>query len=340
MPNHSCSSGEKETDQMVLEQSKHLLRTKFYVPAVRSNQVSRPRLIDLLNEGIDRKHILVSAPAGYGKSTLISTWIKEKGIPSAWLSLDVGDNDPSRFLQYLLKAFQPVVPGIEDDIPDMLRPAQYEIIINQLTNQLASISEPFVLVLDDFHVINSEAVSKIVSYLMEHLPHRIHLILLTRIDPPLPLSRLRVRNQLMDIRADQLRFTHDEIAAFLNNMMGLKLSADDLSAIEMRTEGWIAGLQLAALSMQNSKDIHAFVSAFTGSHHYIMDYLIEEVIRIQPKKTGDFLMQTSILDHICGPLCESVINADTEGTINGQAMLESLEKMNLFVIPLDDERHW
>ncbi len=325
---------------MSLEQSKHLLRTKFYVPAVRSNQVSRPRLIDLLNEGIDRKHILVSAPAGYGKSTLVSKWIKETGIPSAWLSLDVGDNDPTRFLQYLLTAFQPVAPGIEDDIPDMLRPAQYENIINHLTNQLASIPEPFVLVLDDFHVINAEAVLKVVAFLMEHLPHQMHLILITRIDPPLPLSRLRAGNQLVDIRADQLRFTHDEITAFLNDTMGLKLSAGDLSAIEARTEGWIAGLQLAALSMQSSKDIHGFVSAFTGSHHYIMDYLVEEVLRLQPKKIGDFLMQTSILDQICGPLCESVINADPEGPIDGQATLESLEKMNLFVIPLDDERRW
>ncbi|MCX6001818.1 MAG: LuxR C-terminal-related transcriptional regulator [Chloroflexi bacterium] len=325
---------------MSLEQSRHLLRTKFYIPPIRSNQIARPRLIDLLNEGIDRKHILVSAPAGYGKSTLVSTWIKEKGIPSAWLSLDVGDNDPTRFLQYLLTAFQPVAPGIEDNIPDILQPAQYENIINLLANQLASIPEPFVIVLDDFHVINTEVISKIVSYLMEHLPYQIHLILVTRIDPPLPLSRLRVRNQLMDIRADQLRFTHDEIAAFLNDIMGLKLSADDLSAIEARTEGWIAGLQLAALSMQSSKDIHGFVSAFTGSHHYVMDYLVEEVLRLQPKMVGDFLMQTSILDHICGPLCESVIDVDPEGPVDGQAMLESLERMNLFVIPLDDERRW
>ena len=195
----------------------------------------------------------------------------------------------------------------------------------------------FVLVLDDFHVINSEAVINIVFYLIEHLPHQKHLVLLTRIDPPLPLSRLRVRNQLVDIRADQLRFTHDEIAAFLNDMMGLTLSADDLSAMETRTEGWIAGLQLAALSMQSSKDIHGFVSAFTGSHHYIMDYLVEEVLRLQPRKVSDFLLQTSILEHMCGPLCEFVINANAEGPVDGQAMLEAMERMNLFVIPLDDD---
>jgi LuxR family maltose regulon positive regulatory protein len=339
-PNQAMSQGEKEADQMSLEQSRNLLRTKFYVPAVHPNQVSRPRLIDLLNEGMDKTLILVSAPAGYGKSTLVSRWLKETGVPSAWLSLDTEDNDPVRFLQYLLTAFQPIAPGIGGNLLEMLQPAQQENIINLLTNELASTSGSFALVLDDFHVINSEAVIKIIAYLLDHLPPQKHLVLLTRIDPPLPLSRLRVRNQLMDIRAEQLRFTHDEIAAFLNDMMKLKLSADDLSAIEKRTEGWIAGLQLAGLSMQNSKDIHGFVSAFTGSHYYIMDYLVEEVLRHQPGNVVDFLMQTSILDHICGPLSESVIDIRPGGLLDGQTILESLERMNLFVIPLDDERRW
>jgi LuxR family transcriptional regulator, maltose regulon positive regulatory protein len=336
----SVTSGKKEIDQMPLEQSKHLLLTKFYVPPIRSNQITRPRLNELLNRGMDKTLILVSAPAGYGKSTLVSRWLKETGIPSAWLSLDAGDNDPNRFLQYLLTAVQPVAPSIGGGLLDMLQPAQHENAINNLTNELASTTDSFALVLDDFHVINSEAVMNMVVYLLEHLPYQKHLVLLTRIDPPLPLSRLRVRNQLVDIRADQLRFTHDEIAALLNEIMGLKISADDLYAIETRTEGWIAGLQLAALSMQNCKDIHGFVSAFTGSHHYVMDYLVEEVLRLQPKKVGAFLMQTSTLDHMCGPLCESVINVDPEERVDGQAMLEALEKMNLFVIPLDDERRW
>jgi LuxR family transcriptional regulator, maltose regulon positive regulatory protein len=339
-PNPGRTSGEKETTQISLEQSKNLLRTKFYVPVVRSNQISRPRLIDLLNKGADKTLILISAPAGYGKSTLVSRWLKETGIPSAWLSLDAGDNDPIRFLQYLLTAFQPIAQGIGGNLLEMLQPAQHENVINNLTNELASTSDPFVLVLDDFHLINSEAVINIVIYLLEHLPQHVHLVLITRIDPPLPLSRLRVRNQLVDIRGDQLRFTRDEITAFLNDTMMLKLSTDDVSAIETRTEGWIAGLQLAALSMQSSKDIHGFVSAFTGSHHYIMDYLVEEVLRLQPKNVSDFLMQTSILDHICGPLSESVVDTVTEGLLDGQAILESLERMNLFVIPLDDERHW
>jgi LuxR family maltose regulon positive regulatory protein len=339
----NLTPGEKGKDQLSLEQSKHLLRTKFYVPPIRSSQVPRPRLTDLINTGMEQSLILVSAPAGYGKTTLVSSWLKEKQIPSAWLSLDGGDNDPVRFLQYLITALSPLASGIEVEAYGMLQgiqPAQFEYVINLMVNELASFPEPFVLVLDDFHVIQSESVQKILAYLLEHLPPQMHLALLSRTDPPLPLSRLRARNKLTDIRADQLRFTREEIAAFLNDVMGLALSADDLSAMETRTEGWIVSLQLAALSMRSSKDIHGFVSAFTGSHHYVMDYLVDEVLGLQPKKVCDFLMQTSILDQMCGSLCESVIDADPEEPVDGQAMLEALERMNLFVIPLDDERCW
>ncbi len=328
---------------MSLVESKHLLQTKFYIPPIRATQIPRPQLSDLLNGGLDQALILVSAPAGYGKTTLVSSWLKETKIPSAWLSLDGSDNDPIRFLQYLLAALVPIAPGIEGDLSGMLQqiqPAQFDNLVNLLANELASISEPFVLVLDDFHVLHSEAVLKIIAYLLEHLPPRMHLAILTRTDPPLPLARLRARGQLLDIRADHLRFTRPEIAAFLNETMGLLLSASDLSAMEKRTEGWIASLQLAALSMQGSKDIHGFVSAFTGSHHYVMDYLVEEVLKLQPKKVSNFLLQTSILDRLCGPLCEAVIETDKSEPIDGQAMLESLEEMNLFTIPLDDERHW
>ncbi len=323
--------------------ARNLLKTKFYVPPIRSTQIARSRLIDLINAGFDRALILVSAPAGYGKTTLVSSWLKETQIPSAWLSLDGGDNDPIRFLQYLLAALAPIAPAIEGDLLGMLQgiqPAEFEHVINILANELTSFSDPFVLVLDDFHVIHSEAVLKIFSYLLEHLPPQMHLAILTRTDPPLPLARVRVRNQLLDIRADQLRFTQDEIAAFLNHAMGLCLSASDLTAMEKRTEGWIASLQLAALSMQGSKDIHAFISAFTGSHHYVMDYLVEEVLKLQPNNVSNFLLQTSILDRLYGPLCEAVVEADNDEPIDGQAMLESLEEMNLFTIPLDDERHW
>ena len=340
---YGLTSGENENDQLSLEQGKHLLKTKFYVPSIRSNQIARPRLSDLINVGMNHALILVSAPAGYGKTTLVSSWLKEKEIPSAWLSLDGGDNDPIRFLQYLLAALVPIAPNIEDDILGMLQgiqPAQFENVINLLANELASFSDPFVLVLDDLHVLHSETVLKMISYLLEHIPPQMHLAILTRTDPPVPLARLRARNQLLDIRADQLRFTQDEIAAFLNDAMGLCLSASDLSAMEKRTEGWVASLQLAALSMQGSQDIHAFVSAFTGSHHYVMDYLVEEVLKLQPKKVSNFLLQTSILDRLCGPLCEAVVETDGAASLDGQAMLESLEEMNLFTIPLDDERHW
>lgn len=339
----SLASAEKDCDPSSIGQSKHLLQTKFYVPPIHSKQIVRPRLSDLITTGLDKALILLSAPAGYGKTTLMSSWLKEKGIPFAWLSLDGGDNDPIRFLQYLLAALETIASGIEDDLSGILQgiqPAQFENVINLLVNKLASCSDPFVLVLDDFHVLHSEEVLKMLLYLLEHLPPPMHLAILTRNDPLLPLSRLRVRGQLLDIRAGQLRFTPDEIAAFLNDMMGLHLSSSDLFALEKRTEGWIASLQLAALSMQSSQDIHAFVSAFTGSHHYVMDYLTEEVLKLQPKEVSDFLLQTSILERLCGPLCEAVLETDGAAPVDGQAMLESLEEMNLFTIPLDDERHW
>jgi LuxR family maltose regulon positive regulatory protein len=292
---------------------------------------------------LDGPLTLISAPAGYGKTTLLSSWLKEKQIPSAWLSLDGGDNDPVRFLQYMVAALAPIAPAIEGDLFGMLQgiqPAQFESVINILANELASFSNPFVLVLDDFHMLHAESVLKMISYLLEHTPPQMHLAILTRTDPPLPLARLRVCGQLLDIRAEQLRFTRAEIAAFLNNAIGLTLSAKDLSAMETRTEGWIAGLQMAALSMQSSKDIHAFILAFTGSHHYVMDYLAEEVLKNQPKELSAFLLQTSVLDRLCGSLCEAVVKAEPMGAVDGQAMLEALEEMNLFVIPLDDERHW
>ena len=232
----TTGENENEKDQVALEPSRQLLRTKFYVPPIRSIQIARPRLIDLLNGGLDRALILVSAPAGYGKTTLVGSWLKETGIPSAWLSLDDGDNDPIRFMQYLLAALAPLAPGIQDDLSGMLRGTQpaHENVINLLANELASFSGPFVLVLDDFHLIRSEPVLKILSYLLDHLPPQMHLAVLTRADPPLPLSRLRARGQLLDIRLEQLRFTPAEIAAFLNEVMGLTLSAGDLAAMEAR----------------------------------------------------------------------------------------------------------
>ncbi len=342
-PAAGLAVGEGDKDPTSPEQSQHLLRTKFFVPPVRSSQIPRPRLSELIDGGLERALILVSAPAGYGKTTLVGSWLKEKKLPSAWLSLDAGDNDPVRFLQYLLAALAPLAPGVEAEASGMLQgiqPAQFENLINLLVNELAASLGPFVLVLDDFHVIHTEAVLKIIAYLLDHLPAQMHLALLTRTDPLLPLARLRVRDQLLDIRLDQLRFTGEEAATFLNEAMGLALPADDLAAMQARTEGWIAGLQLAALSMRGSRDIHGFVSAFTGSHHYVMDYLAEEVLKFQPPRVSDFLLQTSILDRLCGPLCEAVVETEAAGPLDGQAMLEALEESNLFLIPLDDERHW
>ena len=320
-----------------------ILATKLYAPPPGSTLVERPRLAADLAKALTRRLTLVSAPAGYGKTTLVSSWLRQIDMAFAWLSLDESDNDPIRFLQYFLSALHQIVPAIQVDLLDMLRgtrPAQADLVLNCLINEIAASATSGVLVLDDCHVICAQPILEMLAFLLDHLPPQMHLVCLSRTDPDLPLARWRVRDQLVDIRADQLRFTHDETAAFLNDVMGLMLSADDLSAIEKRTEGWIAGLQLAALSMQSSKDIHGFVSAFTGSHHYVMDYLVEEVLKSQPEKLGAFLLQTSILDNMCAPLCESVLDVRSENPVDGQAMLESLERMNLFVIPLDDERRW
>lgn len=340
----SCVISENTgTHHLSIQKPTSLLATKFYIPPTRPNYIARTRLMDLIKAGMDKNILIISAPAGYGKTSLVGWWLNETALPSSWLSLDEGDNDPTRFLQYLLTALQKIDAGIEDVFPDMLqgiRPSQYDSLMNLVTNELALNSTASILVLDDVHVIHSGVVLKMMSFLLEHLPPQIHIVLLTRTDLPLPLTRLRARNQLMDIRAEQLRFSLDEIAAFLNVVMGLNVSANDLAALETRTEGWIAGLQLAALSMQHCKDIHAFVSAFTGTHYYIMDYLIEEVLKNQPESISTFLIQSSILDRLCGPLCEAVVDPHHTGSTDGQATLAALEKMNLFVIPLDDERHW
>jgi LuxR family maltose regulon positive regulatory protein len=287
-----------------------LLTTKLYVPPPCPTLVPRPRLTATLSQALARPLTLVSAPAGYGKTTLVSSWLGETDVPAAWLSLDEGDNDPIRFLQYFLAALQQIVPTLRVDVPGMLQgmqPAPPAAPLHLLINEIAQHPAPFVLVLDDFHVIHAQPILDMLAFLLDHVPPPMHLVLLSRSDPPLPLSRLRVRSHLLDIRADQLRFTHDEIAVFLNQVMGLALSGDDVAAMEARTEGWIAGLQLAALSMQGLTDVHTFVSEFTGSHYYIMDYLAEEVLKLQPEPVRSFLLQTSILDRMCGPLCDAVL---------------------------------
>ncbi len=331
-----------------------LLRTKLYIPPRRPNLVPRPHLIERLNQGLQLGHklTLISAPAGFGKTTLISEWLTGNERPVAWLSLDEGDNDPTRFLAYLITALQTLtlseVEGMASSIGEgvlgMLQSPQQpptESILTALLNEITAVPDNFILVLDDYHVIDvrsldaSTSVDGVLIFLLEHLPPQMHVVIATREDPQLPLARLRVRGQLTELRAADLRFSSSEAAEFLNQMMGLDLPAADIAVLETRTEGWIAGLQMAALSMQGRADTASFIQAFAGSHHFVMDYLIEEVLQRQPENVRSFLLQTSILDRLSGSLCNAIT-----GQEDGRGMLEALERGNLFVVPLDDQRQW
>ncbi len=317
-----------------------ILATKLYIPPPGPKIVLRPRLIERLNEGhaSGRKLTLISAPAGFGKTTLVSEWLAGSGRPAAWLSLDEGDNDPTRFLAYLVAALQTIAANIGKGVLAALQapqPPSTESILTTLLNEIATIPDNFVLVLDDYHVLDSKPVDLALAFLLEHLPPQMHLVIATREDPQFPLARLRARGQLTELRAADLRFTPAEAAEFLNQMMGLNLSAEDIAALEARTEGWIAGLQLAALSMQGRSDAASFIKSFTGSHHFILDYLVEEVLQRQPEHVRNFLLQTAILDRLSGSLCDAVTAQD-----GGRGMLEALERGNLFVVPLDDQRQW
>ncbi len=329
---------------MAPETTTPLLTTKLYVPPTRPRLVSRPRLIKRLNAGLHRKLTLISAPAGFGKTTLLSEWVTQCDRPVAWLSLDEGDNDLARFLAYLIAALRTIeslgdaMDTIEDGLPSVLksaRPRDIESVLTSAINAMAAETKPFVLVLDDYYHIRADPIHQALTFLLDHMPPQMHLIIATRADPPLPIARLRGRGQLSELRQTNLRFTNDETAEFLNQAMGLKLLSADLIALASRTEGWIAGLQMAAVSMQGREDVSAFVAGFTGSQHYILDYLVEEVLHRQPEDVQSFLLQTSILDRMTGPLCDAVT-----GTVNSQAVLESLAHANLFVFPLDDRRHW
>ena len=281
-----------------------------------------------------------TAPAGFGKTTLVSEWLAACGQPLAWLSLDAGDNDPARFLTYLIAALQTVFAGIGAGVLAALespQPPPAEALLTALLNELAAVRQEFILVLDDYHLVEAKTVDQALAFLLDHLPPQMHLVIATREDPPLPLARLRARGQLTELRAADLRFTPAEAAEFLNQVMGLHLSAEDIAALETRTEGWIAGLQLAALSMQGEKDAASFIKAFTGSHHFVLDYLVEEVLGQQPASILTFLLRTSILDRLCGSLCDAVL---LDPSASGQETLEYLEHANLFIVPLDNERHW
>jgi LuxR family maltose regulon positive regulatory protein len=315
-----------------------ILATKLYIPPIRPKVVSRPRLIELLNEGLHRKLTLISASVGYGKTTLVSDWVAGCKRPGAWLSLDEGDSDPIRFLAYLVTALQTIAPNIGKEVLGVLQsplPPSIESVLTTLLNEITTTLDNFVLVLDDYHVIDAKPVDQAITFLLNHLPSQMHLVIATREDPSLSLARLRARDQLTELRAADLRFTAAEAAEFLNQVMGLKLLAEDIDALENHTEGWIAGLQLAALSARGREDVHEFIRAFAGDNRYIVDYLVEEVLQRQSERVRSFLLQTSILDWLCGPLCDAV-TAQQEGN----AMLETLERGNLFVSALDDKRYW
>ncbi len=321
-----------------------LLETKFYVPRPRHGLVLRPRLSERLDRGTTSKLMLVSAPAGFGKTTLVAEWLAAgPAAPAgerlaAWLSLDRGDNHPASFWAYVIAALRTVAAGIGESALALLQAAQppaVEAVLTELLNDLAAIAGEIVLVLDDYHVIDAPSVQDGMAFLLDHLPPGLHLVIASRADPALPLARLRARGDLAEIRAAELRFTPDEAAAYLNGMMGLQLTARDVTVLEARTEGWIAALQLAALSMQGREDVAGFIDGFAGDDRYVVDYLAEEVLARQPDRVQAFLLQTCILGRLSGPLCDAVT-----GLGGGKAMLEALDRGNLFLVPLDDRRRW
>jgi LuxR family transcriptional regulator, maltose regulon positive regulatory protein len=319
-----------------------LVFTKLRPSQARPELVARPRLTAKLERETGRKLTLISAPAGFGKTTLLVEWLRERTGGEgyvAWVSLDEGDNDPVRFLSYLVAALRKT--GEEEfgeGVFAALRspePPRMEAVLGALINELADLPGEVAVVLDDYHVIDSENVHWIVTFLLELLPENVHLVISGRVDPPLPLARLRARGQMMELHAADLRFTPEEAAAFLNDAMGLDLSAGDIAALEGVTEGWIAALQLAALSMRERKDVSDFIRSFSGGHRDVFDFLAEEVLERQSEPVQMFLLETSILDSLSGPSCDAVT-----GRNDGQRMLERLERENLLVVPLDDERVW
>jgi LuxR family maltose regulon positive regulatory protein len=328
-----------------------LLRTKLHIPPVRSDLVPRTRLIERLLSGAGRKLALVSAPAGFGKTTLISQWLATVDIPAAWLQLDDGDNDPTVFWSYVLAAIATVYPQVGSGTlpqPPADQPAALETFLIELLNR---VTEPLLLILDDYHAITSPQVSQSLSFFLDSLPPQLQLVLASRADPPWPLGRLRARGEILEVRTDDLRFSPEEAVSFLNDTMKLGLSNEEITALDSRTEGWIAGLKLAALSLQGRDDIHSFITAFSGSHRFILDYLVEEVLDRQPEHIREFLLKTSVLERLSAPLCNAVLEVRDwkledgnwrleDGASPTHAMLEYLESANLFLIPLDDERRW
>jgi LuxR family maltose regulon positive regulatory protein len=334
-----------------MQKTDGLIRTKLNLPFTQPGLVSRPRLQEQIIQGLRGPLTLITAPAGFGKTTLAATCVADCGMPIAWLALDRDDNQAERFLNYLVAALQKADHSIGIEAAQLLAASPQlpvESVLTSLINDLDTAGRDIVLVLDDYQFISSRAVHSEVTFLLEHCPSTLHLLIATRSDPPLPLARLRARGQTMELRASDLRFTAPEAAQFLNDVMGLQLVARSVTLLEERTEGWIAGLQMAALSMRNREDVNGFIEGFSGTHRYILDYLLEEVLIGQSLEVQRFLLYTSILERLSAPLCEAVL-ANAEGveevgadrsTGHSVSILEYLERENLFLVPLDDERVW
>jgi LuxR family maltose regulon positive regulatory protein len=315
-----------------------ILATKLFVPSLRSNLVPRPRLIERLNNVLEGKLTLISAPAGYGKTTLLSQWISQIEIPVGWLTLDQSDNDLGRFLAYIIATLQSINIEVDAQILTLRQPHQtedVETILIPLINQVAAADSPFALILDDYHLIQSQDIHEVLTYLLDHLPPNMHLIIASRADPPLPLARLRAQGQMAEIRTADLRFSPEEGDSLLNQVQGLKLSRPNIRALISRTDGWIAALQMASIAIKGKKDVSAYIRDFSGSRDYIADFLTAEVIDQQPEEIHEFLLKTSILDRLSGPLCQAIT-----GQKNSSQILRQLKDANLFLIPLDDDSHW
>ena len=317
-----------------------MIATKLYVPKLRRGLVARPRLLERLRRGEESRLTLVSAPAGFGKTTLLAEWLGETPGDDrcvAWLSLDPSDSEPASFWTYVVTALRAAVPCVGSGALELIAssPLPTDLVLTTLLNELAAAPGQVWLVLDDYHLVDNQDVRDGMTLLLEHLPPHVHLVLSTRADPDLPLSRWRVRGELVEIRAADLRFTSDEAATYLNEATGLHLAAGDIEVLEERTEGWIAALQLAALSIQSSEDVSSFVARFAGNDRYIVDYLVEEVLAHQPEPVREFLLHTAVLDRLTGPLCEEVTGHD-----DGSHMLTTLQRANLFLVALDDQREW
>jgi LuxR family maltose regulon positive regulatory protein len=317
-----------------------VLKTKLFIPPLQPRLVPRPRLNDQMNIALrsGARFTLVAAPAGFGKTTAISNWVNQTNHRAAWVSLDENDNEPPVFWTYVIAAFRTIWPDFGAALNEKLAasaPPSTESILPQLVNQLTELAHPLILVLDDYHVISNPEIHAGLAFLLNHQPPQLHLVVVTRADPHLPIARLRAHRTLAELRAEDLRFTLEEARIFLNEIMRLGLTAEDIALLERRTEGWGVGLVLAAQSMQGRSDKHEFISAFSGSHHYILEYLIEEILNYQPDLRREFLLRTSTLEQLCGPLCDAVT-----GTQAGAETLAQLHKENLFISPLDMDHTW